>query len=552
MNSVNITFENGEVKSFPSFMTYYDIIKSQKLEKEVIGVIVNDKVSNLGDKPTGDTAIKYARLSDTNGSRMYEAGLRMLIEYAAKKILPELVVCFTYDLPHGLVVEFKTTDILSKETRQKIIQEMKKAVQDNLVIKKLYLKSYEGIKYYKKNKNRIKEKNIQNIIDDTIVLYQLGDLINYYYYEMPYTMGIIDKYDIKWIDNNRAVVTFPTMYDSNNKSEQVTSDDNYRLIMDAYKNGQSWLELLRVPYINNINDLITRGKIEDFVRTSELAFNLEINMTAKEIASDENIKCILLAGPSSSGKTTVTKRLADYLRIFGKEPIVISIDDYFKERVDTPKDADGNYDFECPEATDNDYLTKDVQRLLNGEEVQLPIFNFVTGKKELKGPKIKLRENTLLLFEGLHAINPKTLPFIDEKVKYRIFISPYNPLCIDEQNYISTEDLRLLRRIVRDFRTRGYSVVSSLESWGRVRSGEEKYILPLVSNANKIINTSLPYEVGVLKVMVSPLLFSVPISSPWYGEARRLLSFLKQFFTINSEYVPKDSILREFIGGNND
>ena len=257
----------------------------------------------------------------------------------------------------------------------------------------------------------------------------------------------------------------------------------------------------------------------------------------------------MISGPSSSGKTTITKRLGSYFKIYGLDPIVISLDDYYKERVDSPKDANGEYDFECLECTDLEYLQKDVTKILNGEEVTLPRFNFVTGCKELSSKKVKLKDNSILLFEGLHAINSGMLSFIPDKKKYKIYVSPFIPLSIDEHNYISNNDLRLLRRIVRDFRTRGYDVPTTIKNVKKVTIGEDKYIIPLIPEADKIINTSLSYEVGILKVFVEPLLYSVPSTSQYYDEARRLLRFLNGFFTISGEYVPKDSILREFIGG---
>ncbi len=548
MNEVFVTFENGETKSFSDGVSYYDIVKEQGLENDVIGVVVNDKVSNLGDKPQGRVAIKYVHLNQTNGYRMYVAGIKMLFEYAVKKNLPGAMVRYEYDIPHGMIARIETDKKLLNNDISKVEELMHDVVKQDVVIKKKFVKSTEGIKYYRMQNNLVKLKNIQNINDKVIVLYRLGDLTNYYYYEMPYRTGIIKEFSLYYPGDNYVFINFPTIYDD----KDVVTEENFRKIIKSYQWGEQWLELVKMPYINNVNDLVAQGTIKDFVNICELKFNAEIERCAEDIFNNPKVKCVLLAGPSSSGKTTSMARLASYLKVYGKHPIVISIDDYYKERVDTPKDADGHYDFECPEATDTEYFLSDVQKLLNGEEVQLPVFNFITGCKELKGPKIKMQEDTILLFEGVNALHPSVLQLIDDETKYYIYVSPYMPLCIDEQNYISTEDLRLIRRIVRDFRTRGYSVEQSLESWGRVRSGEEKHILPHVYRANRLINTSLSYEVGVLKILAAPLLLSVPSTSEWYGEARRLLSFLKQFFTINSEFVPKDSIIREFIGGNDD
>ena len=278
-------------------------------------------------------------------------------------------------------------------------------------------------------------------------------------------------------------------------------------------------------------------------------FSLDIAKVVDEIINNHDIKFILVAGPSSSGKTTTNSKIASYLEALGYDAIKISLDDYFVNREDTPKDENGKYDFECLEAIDVKLFNEDLQRLLNGEEISLPIYNFISGKREYPKKYVKLKENSIFLIEGLHALNDKITEGIDNKYKYRIYLSPFIPINIDMHNYVSTLDLRLLRRIVRDNRTRGYDCLKTIDNWQSVRNGEEKYIFPYIHQADVIINTALAYEVGVLKVYVEPLLLSVGVDSEYYEEARRLIGFLKQFFPIPGEYVNDDSILREFIGG---
>ena len=423
---------------------------------------------------------------------------------------------------------------------------MNELVAQNKRIEKLIIKNQDGITYYDKLENKVKSENIQNIQDLTINLYRLDNIVNYYYSEMPYSTGSIKRFKIKYLGKNKILLSYPMEYYNN----EIPEYRDYQGIMHSYEEGAKWLNTMSVPYINDINREILGGKITKFVKSTELNFNLSINEAAKEIIANNKVKYALIAGPSSSGKTTVTKRIASYFEIYGKHTLVISIDDYFKERDETPKDKDGEYDFESVDAIDAKYLQSDIEKLLKGEEINLPRFNFVTGHKEVSSKKVKLTDDTIILFEGLHALNPKVLSFLPMEEKYQIFVSPFIPLRLDEHNYISLNDLRLVRRLVRDFRTRGASVDRTLAYWHKVRSGEERYIIPYISNADKIINTSLPYEVGVLKILAEPLLYSVRKDEPYYNEARRLLNFLKQFFTINTEYVPKDSILREFIGGN--
>ena len=304
-----------------------------------------------------------------------------------------------------------------------------------------------------------------------------------------------------------------------------------------------------MPYITDLNKDVGNGRIINFIKSCELMFNLNISDVARIIEDRKDIKFILIAGPSSSGKTTTTSRLASYFEALGYKPIKISLDDYFVNREDTPKDEFGNYNFECLEALDVKLFNDNLNKLLKGESVKFPKYNFMTGLREYYKEEVKMDEKSIFLIEGLHALNENLTKEIEEKYKFKIYLSPFIPLSIDKYNYVSTIDLRLLRRIVRDNRTRGYDVIKTIDNWQSVRNGEEKYIFPYIHQANVIINTALAYEVGVLKVYVEPLLLSVSVDSIYYEEARRLVDFLKQFFPIPGEYVNDESILREFIGG---
>ena len=304
-----------------------------------------------------------------------------------------------------------------------------------------------------------------------------------------------------------------------------------------------------MSYITSINKTIGNGKIKNFINSTELMFSLKISEVAKNISLNNDIKFVLIAGPSSSGKTTTTHRLSSYFEAIGYDPILISLDDYFVDRDKNPKDKFGNYDFECLNALDVELFNSNLNDLLDGKEVIFPKYNFLTGKREYYKNKVKMSDKSIFLIEGLHALNEELTKDVDEKYKYKIYLSPFIPLSIDRYNYISTLDLRLLRRIVRDNRTRGYNVVDTIDNWQSVRNGEEKYIFPYIHQADVIINTALAYEVGVLKVYVEPLLLSVSVDSIYYEEARRLVDFFKQFFPIPGEYVNDESILREFIGG---
>lgn len=546
LKDCTITFKNGEVIKFPHGTPFYKISKAYKSKSQIVGALVNNKIVSLHERIEDDCTIEFLDINSKTGNKIYLAGLKMIFEYAFKRIFPKATVRYLYSLPRGMVAEIDYEKYLTKTDVAEINKVMSKIVSDNHVIEKLIVANNDGIDYYDKQlKNKVKADNIRNITDPTIVLYRLDDIVNYYYSEMPYSTEVLSKFEIHYLGKNNFVLSWPTETDNGVTKEYV----GYDAVIESYKNGKAWLDTMNIPYINDVNREITKGKINNFIKSCELNFNLEINETAKEIAKRGNIKCVMIAGPTSSGKTTVTKRLANYFAIYGLDPIVISLDDYFHERKDNPKDENGEYDFECLQAIDLELLTNEMVKLFNGKQISVPKFNFVTGSKEISGKKIQLKENSIVLFEGLHALNDEALPMISDLIKYKIYVSPYIPLCLDQHNYISLNDLRLIRRIVRDFRTRGYTVNETIKYWTKVRNGEEKHIIPYIHQANKIINTSLPYEVGVLKVFVEPLLYSVPSDSKYYSESRKLLSFLKQFFAINSEYIPNDSILREFIGG---
>lgn len=422
---------------------------------------------------------------------------------------------------------------------------MAEIVAEDAQIVKLNVSSKEAIKYYQSRGEYEKADNIGSITDRLATLYKLHNKLNYFYSIMPYSTGSIDKYELVYLGNNRIVFIFPTVRSHGEVPEYV----HYANIIESFFKGKKWLDNLHMPYISDLNKTIGSGKIRDFIRSNELMFSLDLAKVVDNIINNRDIKFILIAGPSSSGKTTTNARIASYLEALGYDAIKISLDDYFVNREDNPKDEDGNYDFECLEAIDVKSFNEDLQRLLKGEEISLPVYNFISGKREYPKKYVKLNENSIFLIEGLHALNDKITAGIDNKYKYRIYLSPFIPINIDKHNYVSTIDLRLLRRIVRDNRTRGYDCLKTIDNWQRVRNGEEKYIFPYIHQANVIINTALAYEVGVLKIYVEPLLLSVGVDSIYYEEARRLIGFLNQFFPIPGEYVNDDSILREFIGG---
>lgn len=548
MESIKISIENGESKIFKKNTTYYEISKSFNMNKDILAVKINNEVFSLCEKALEDATVTFIDLNDLTGNKIYKSGLEFIFEVALKEAFPTLEITYQHSVPKGFLGEIIGDKILTKEDILKIKSIMSRIILEGKSFRKLNVKKKEVIEFYKKINQIEKADNVQNISDKVVTLYELNGVYNYFYSEMPYSTSSITNYDIIYLGRNRVIFVIPNSRNNGNLPEYVHHEN----IINSFLVGKNWLETLNMQYVTSINNTVSNGKIKDFIKSCELIFNLNIAKVASEINKNKKIKFILIAGPSSSGKTTTTKRLVSYLLAEGYNPIKISLDDFYVDVDKSPRDEFGNYNRESIEAFDINLFNNSIKRLLNGEEVTLPSFNFAHGKQENNGDKIKLKDNSIILIEGLHTLNNELLPTIDNDEKYKIYLSPFIPLNIDKHNYISTVDLRLIRRIIRDNRIRETGVSKTIHLWQSVREGEEKYIFPYIHQADIIINTALPYEIGVEKVYIEPLLRSISVKSNYYEEARRLLNFLKMFYTIPSEYVNDDSIIREFIGGCND
>lgn len=547
MDMIRIT-NNGDTKVFPKGTSFYEIGKAFNIPKTSLALKINNEIFSMHDKAIKDCTINFIDSTDLNGYKIYKAAFKFIFEVALKELMPNTEVEYEHSVPKGFLAEVINVDELSKKDLINIKSKMAEIVSDDIPFKKMNVKKKDAIEFYECRDLFEKQENIQNTLDKVVTLYELKGYYNYFYSDMPYSTGSITSYDIVKVGRNKLIFLMPTNYTNGALPEYVPCDS----IITSYLLGKKWLELQNMKYVTNLNQMITTGKLKDFTNSCELVFNVGITKAVIEITANNDIKVILIAGPSSSGKTTTTKNIAGFLYAQGYDPIRISTDDFFLEREESPKDENGEYDFECLTALDLDLFNSTLKRLLNKEEVELPSFNFVSGKKEYHNNKVQMKDNSIILIEGLHTLNDDLTPSIDKKNKYKIYLSPFIPLSIDRHNYISSVDLRLLRRIARDNLFRGYPASDTIHSWQKVRNGEEKYIFPFINQANIIVNTALPYEIGVLKVYIEPLLRSIKVDSEYYEEARRLLNLLKMFYPISSEFVPSYSIIREFIGGTHD
>lgn len=543
MDTIKITLKGKDTKEFEKGINFYQICKNYEDNPNIFACKVNGEITSLSEKAIYDEEIEFIYKNSYEGRNMYKSALKFLFLVALKNLYPESEAFFEHSVPVGIFSNIKINQSLTNIDVMNIKKEMDRLVSLDILINKKIIRKKEGLMLYNKTKEYEKANNISNIMDGVLSIFELSGHYNYFYSEMPYSTGSITNFDLVYLGNNNIILVLPSL-----EGERVSYVHNDKIIKSFY-NNQNWLETQKTPYFEDLNLMVGNGKVLDFMKSNELVFNFEIEKVAKEIYLNNKIKLVMIAGPSSSGKTTTTKRLANYLRALGKNTVELSTDDYFLNREDTPKNSKGDFDFERLDAIDLEYFNNDLNKLLNGETIIPPVFNFVAGKKEQGSKRLKIDDNTVVLIEGLHSLNDALTFKVDSSIKHKIYLSPFTSISVDRHNYVSTIDLRLIRRIIRDNRTRGYGVATTIHNWQVVRNGEEKYIFPFLQNADVIINTALEFEIGVLKTYVEPLLLSVNVSSPYYSEARRLLCFLKQFFPIPGEYVNNDSIIREFIGG---
>ena len=363
------------------------------------------------------------------------------------------------------------------------------------------------------------------------------------YGEMALNTSYITDFNLEYVNDSGFALMLPFTYDDNKVNNYTHHEKLFNSVMDYVE----WSNKIGMRNVSDLNEMLSKGKWNDLIFMSEALYNKNLLDIAKTIATNKDIKMVLIAGPSCSGKTTTSKKLAMFLESEGLNPVALSVDDYFKERIETPVDENGFKDYESIDAIDTNLFNEQLNKLINGEEVVIPTYNFIKGEKEYKN-KLKLKENGILIIEGLHSLNDELTKTIPSNNKYRIYISPLTSLNLDNHNRLNTTDNRLLRRIVRDNLTRGYNASDTLESWQRVRKGETKYVFPYQDKSDIVLNTSLIYEMNVLKVYAEPLLFSVDSSDPNYMEAIRLVNLLRMILPMPSTSIPLDSVMREFIG----
>lgn len=546
--TIKINYRDIETIEFNSSVTLKEISEKfqNKYNYPILVGMVDNNVTELGETITRSCKVDFFDRSSGLGNGIYGRTTQFMLIVAIKKVLGEdTEAIIDYSIDKGYYCEIQNVDI-DKPVLKKIEAKMKELCKQDYIINKVSVSRFDAIKFFKQKKQIDKVKVLKYISNSYINLYRIDDIYDYFYGELAYSTGQIDDFKLTYIKGNGFVLSYPDTYNPECTLDYV----HHHMLFEAFKSYHEWGDKIGIKNAADLNEVVSNGKYNDLIRLSETYYNNQLSKIAETIFENKNnIKLVLIAGPSSAGKTTTSKKLETYLESKGITTHQISIDDYFLDRSKTPVLENGELDTESLNAVDVTLFNKHLTKLFEGEKVELPEYNFVLGKREYRGKTLQLKENDVIIIEGLHALNEDLTISIERSHKFKVYINALTQLNIDNHNRIHTSDTRKLRRIVRDNKYRNYSAADTLNMWKNIREGEEKYIFPYQDDADVILNSALVYELGILKTYAEPLLFSVPETDPMYSEALRLINFLRNFLPIPSDYIPQDSVLREFIGG---
>ena len=539
----------GETRMYPEGTTYREIVDEIGIHTEtpVILVMVNGKLRELQKRLKSDCTLEFVTTKDHIGFETYKRSvclvlLRAIYDVAGRENVDKVMI--HYSVGNGYYFTMEGKAALDQDFLDKVKLQMHKLADECTPIGKRSVNTDEAVALFHKHRMYDKEKLFRFRRVSKVNIYNIGYYDDYFYGYMADHAGYVQYFDLKLYDEG-FVLELPER-----KNPSVIPPFHPQdKIFHVQKESQEWAEKMDISYVGDLNDRITKEGISNILLVQEALQEAKISDIAQRIVSEENKKFIMIAGPSSSGKTSFSHRLSIQLTAHGMKPHPIGVDNYFKNREDTPFDEFGEKNYECLEAIDVEQFNKDMLALLNVERVELPVFNFKTGLREYKGDFLQLGKDDVLVIEGIHGLNDKLSYALPAESKFKIYISALTQLNIDEHNRIPTTDGRLIRRIVRDARTRGTSAKETIARWPSVRRGEEANIFPYQEEADVMFNSALVYELACLKVYAEPLLFGIDKSEPEYLEAKRLLKFLDYFISVPSEDIPHNSLLREFVGG---
>ena len=526
--------------------TLFDVFSSfdLKMTHGPVSARVNNKVEGMHYRVYNSKDVEFLDMTTASGSRAYTRTLFFVLCKAVQDIYPATDVVIDIPVSNGFYVDIRLGRPVVDEDVNIIRRRMQEIIDARMPIRRFTVPTEDAITLFQEKGDVEKVKLLKTSGSIYTTYYKIGEYVDYYYGTLLtntsqlYLFGLEKYYD-------GMLLRIPSLKNPDELGEMTRQDKMF----DIFKEHHRWQEILGIRTVGDFNQAIEAGHATDIINISEALQEKKLAKIAEDIAQRKGVKLVLLAGPSSSGKTTSCKRLSIQLAVNGLKPLQISLDDYFVDRDKTPKDENGEYDFESIYALNLDLLNDQFNALFRGEEVELPKYDFPSGKSIKSGKKLKLEPNNVLVVEGIHALNPELTAHIPEEQIYRVYASALTTILLDNHNYIPTTDNRLLRRIIRDYKYRGVSAQETIHRWPSVRAGENKWIFPFQENADAMLNTAMLYELSVLKMQAEPLLQQVPENCEEYAEAYRLLKFLKYFKGIPYNNLPPTSLLREFLGG---
>ena len=541
---------NKETREFPEGTSLIDIYMELGLNMPYgpVSAKVNNKVENLNFRIYYNKDVEFLDITSASGMRTYVRSLCFILVKAVDDLYPCGTISLEHPVSKGYFCKLHIDRTIGLDDVSRIKKRMQEIINEDLPITRYEQRTEDVIKIFQERGMTDKVKLLSTSGKLYSFYYRLGDTLDCYYSSLVPSTGYIKKFDIvKYYDG--LLLQIP----NKNNPEKIEELIKQEKMLEVFQEHHRWNEILGISTVGDFNITCNEGHAIDLINVSEALQERKIVKIADEIAArqvgENRVKIILISGPSSSGKTTFSKRLSIQLMTNGLKPYPISLDDYFVNRDNTPLDENGNHDFESLYAVDLPFFKKQLDTLLEGGEVELPKFNFSSGMRENSGIKFRLEDNMILILEGIHALNPELTPNIPVENKYKIYVSALTTILLDKHNYIPTTDNRLLRRIIRDSKYRGSSAESTIARWPSVRAGEEKWIFPYQENADAMFNSALLFELAVIKDHIEPILRKVPNNCPEYSEAHRLLHFLSYFVSIQDTELPPTSLLREFLGG---
>ena len=537
-------------KCFPIGITLLDIYSGFGLNMPYgpVSAKVNNKVESLTFRVYNNKDVEFLDLCSSSGMRTYVRSLFFVLYKAVEDLYPNGNIVLEHPISKGYYCQLKIDRSIGLDDVQRIKQRMKEIIAEDLPFERFEKHTDEVVELFRQKGMKDKVQLLETSGNLYSYYYTLGDTIDYYYGSLLPSTGYLHLFDlVKYYDG--LLLQVPNRSNPSKLEEMLKQEK----MLEVLKEHRQWNQILGIGTVGDFNKACNAGYATELINVSEALQEKRISQIADEIyhrgQKGQPVKLILISGPSSSGKTTFSKRLSVQLMANGLKPYPVSLDDYFVNRVDTPKDESGNYDYESLYALDLDFFNHQLQALLNGEEVELPRFNFNTGMREMSGQRLKVDDNMILILEGIHALNPELTPHIPAESKFKIYVSALTTILLDNHNYIPTTDNRLLRRIIRDYKYRGYSAEETISRWPSVRAGEEKWIFPFQENADVMFNSALLFELAIIKDYAEPILRKVPNNRPEYSEAYRLRKFLEYFIPLQDKELPPTSLLREFLGG---